>query len=350
MIMEYRFEIIAVAMAVFSLALYFLMRSSSGSRDETILHHNKDVKPPQKTEQITETKEEKIVSADHVGSDSTKRRKSDKILPKRPLPDIGTVTKQSFYEFAGERILVAEDNPINQKVIRGLLAETGIELVMADDGQEAVEILEQDTNFLMILMDAHMPRLDGFEATRMIRSNPKYDHILIVALSGDTATDDIQKMKNAGMDEQLAKPLRMDALYKIIYTYANKEAMEDETASSIISVKSLDTSKGVDTCGGDEAFYREILTEFIADYGDSSDRLGGFLRSKNFHSADALLLDIIGVSENIGAHALSASASNIKSALIDVDEQSYLSLFDQYRVNLEHLRQAIKEYMDRTNH
>ncbi len=103
-------------------------------------------------------------------NDVTDRRKSDKTIQKRSVPEHGKITKQNFSEFAGERILVAEDNPINQKVLLGLLAGSGIELVLADDGQEALDILENDTNFLMILMDAHMPRVDGFEATRYYSS------------------------------------------------------------------------------------------------------------------------------------------------------------------------------------
>jgi CheY-like chemotaxis protein len=270
----------------------------------------------------------------------TDRRKSDRTIQKRLVPEHGKITKQNFSEFAGERILVAEDNIINQKVLLGLLGDSGIDIVMANDGQEALDILENDSNFLMILMDAHMPRVDGFQATRIIRENPKFDHILVVALSGDTASDDIQKMKDAGMAEQLEKPLRMESLYKVIYAYSGKGTQKDEA----VSAKSLDTDKGVQTCGGDEEFYREILSEFITDYGDSSDKLGDLLRSNNLLAADALLLDIIGVTENIGAHPLGDIASHMKLALSD-HEQSYFSLYDQYKVHLARLMQEIRDYL-----
>jgi CheY-like chemotaxis protein len=274
----------------------------------------------------------------------TDRRKSDKTIQKRSVPEHGKITKQNFAEFAGERILVAEDNVINQKVLLGLLAGSGIELVMANDGQETLDILENDTNFLMILMDAHMPRVDGFEATRIIRENPKYDHILVVALSGDTASDDIQKMKNAGMSEQLEKPLRMDALYNILYAYTGEGTQNDEFTEAIMT-KILDADKGLQTCGGDENFYREILSEFITDYANSSDKLGELLRSNNMQDADAYLLDIIGVAENIGAHPLGKIASNIKVALGDTHERSYFILFDQYKIQLGRLLQDIREYL-----
>jgi len=353
MINEFQLAIVVAAVAVFIVLLYFVMRKSADSatseRDSAI-QKTPELQKQETIQSVPDVKEEEpevaeVPAPQSSVSESTSRRKSDKISPKRTVPELGKITKENFSEFAGERILVAEDNPINQKVISGLLADSGIELVMAYDGQEALDILENDSNFVMILMDAHMPRVDGFEATRIIREQARYDHILVVALSGDTATDDIQKMKNAGMDEQLAKPLRMDALYKIIYAYANKESKSAEPTKTVETIKNLDVAKGLETCGGDEGFYREILSEFMADYGSSSDSLGTLLRSHNIHAADALLLDIIGVTENIGAQKLAQTATNLKLALRDTDERSYLSLFDQYRNYLERLKDEIQAYL-----
>jgi CheY-like chemotaxis protein len=359
--------IITVAILVGILVLYFILKrgstpqthsnqSEKNDLPEVAIQKRATVVPERKEEAKREPVAEvplvekdedlgDIVSAcEDKPQDLTSRRKSDKTIEKRSVPEHGKITKQSFAEFAGERILVAEDNLINQKVLLGLLGGSGIDIVMANDGQEALDILENDTNFLMILMDAHMPRVDGFEATRIIRANPKYDHIVVVALSGDTASDDIQKMKNAGMSEQLEKPLRIESLYKIIYAYTGKETRKVEFTEVVIR-QSLDTDKGLQTCGGDEDFYREILSEFITDYGNSSDKLGEFLRSHNLHDADAYLLDIIGVAENIGAHPLGEIASHIKLALSDTHEQSYFSLFDQYKVKLDRLMNDIRMYL-----
>lgn len=359
--------VIIVAIVVSILVLYFIFKKSPTPQtpidkseqsdiQEITIQKKVEVAPEIKEEPKTEPlpeislhrkKEEEtrviepaaVVKAEEL----TDRRKSDRTIQKRLVPELGKITKQNFSEFAGERILVAEDNVINQKVLLGLLAGSGIDIVLANDGQEALDILENDTNFLMILMDAHMPRVDGFEATRIIRENPKYDHILVVALSGDTASDDIQKMKNAGMSEQLEKPLRMESLYKIIYAYTGNGSQKDEGIEAIMR-KNLDIDKGLETCGGDEDFYREILSEFMADYANSSDKLGEFLRSNNLQDADALLLDIIGVTENIGAHLLGEIASNMKLALND-HEQGYFSLYDQYKVHLDRLLQDIREYL-----
>lgn len=335
--------IAAIVVVVLILVFFFLLKRSSTPQTHDDKTEKIDISKAATPETVASVPEVKEVSI-FEDRELTSRRKTDNTIPKRSVPENGTITKQSFSEFAGERILVAEDNQINQKVLLGLLAGSGIELVMANDGQEALDILLNDTNFVMILMDANMPRLDGFEATRIIRENPRYDHIVVVALSGDTATDDIQRMKNAGMSEQLAKPLRIDALYKIIYAYTGNKTPKKESVKAVIT-NNLDTKKGLYTCGGDEAFYREILAEFMRDYSNSSDRLGELLRSNNIQAADVLLLDIIGVAKNIGGYPLAESASNMKLALNDTHEQSYFSLFDQYKIHIERLIHEVKAYL-----
>jgi len=118
------------------------------------------------------------VQAKSSGETSHKLREPNKDLP--------SITKDNFKEFEGLRLLIAEDNLINQKVIVGLLKDSGINIKIANDGQECLDILAEDPNYPIILMDAHMPRIDGLEATRQIRANPAYDHITVMALSGDT--------------------------------------------------------------------------------------------------------------------------------------------------------------------
>jgi len=267
-------------------------------------------------------------------------------IKKRTVPSHGKITKQNFKEFAGTKILVAEDNLINQKVITGLLADTGIEITLADDGQEALDILEKNSDFTIILMDAHMPRVDGFEATRIIRANPDYSHIVVVALSGDTASDDIAKMSAAGMQEHLEKPLRMDALYDILYAYTgDAQDSEDDEYISVVATKELNGDKGLEICGGDEKFYHEILKEFVSSYTNSTDKLSDLLNRGEIAQADQLLLDIIGVTANIGADSLNRIASTLKEALKDTKEKSYLTLLEQYKEHLEELIADIKEYV-----
>jgi len=257
------------------------------------------------------------------------------IITKKAVPAHGKITKNNFKEFSGERILVAEDNLINQKVLTSLFTETGIEVIIANDGQEALDILEKDKNFLLILMDAHMPRVDGFEATRIIRKNRDYNHILVVALSGDTSVDDIRKMKEAGMQEQLEKPLKVDKLYDIFYAYSKKTKIETKT---------LDFDKGLDVCGGDNSFYKEILKEFSTTYKDSTQKLNTMFLEENLREADRFMLDLIGITANIGADSLNEIAKEIKLSLSNTQEKNYLTLIHQYESHLKSLILIIENY------
>lgn len=257
---------------------------------------------------------------------------------RQPRTDREKVVKEDFCDFSGERLLVAEDNLINQKVIVKMLADSGIEVVIANDGQEALDILAGDSDFRLILMDAHMPNVDGFEATRIIRANPQYDHIAVSALSGDVAADDIRKMQEAGMEAQLEKPLRMDALYDVMYTYFDLPGEEAAPAGSAADDSDeLHASEGLDISGGDKALYMEILHEFVEMYGGSDAVIGAHLANGDLDAAKALMLDISGIAANIGADQLAETAGKLREALLANDESEYMALNQRYKEHLQAL-------------
>jgi signal transduction histidine kinase/DNA-binding response OmpR family regulator len=131
-----------------------------------------------------------------------------------------SATKEDLKTLGKQRILLAEDNEINQAVIKGLLRESEIEVICAKNGQEAVDILINSSDvFKLVLMDINMPKLNGLEATKKIRQFEKFNDTAIVALSGDTSQEDIAKTKEAGMQEHLDKPIEVTALYKILMHY-----------------------------------------------------------------------------------------------------------------------------------
>ncbi len=258
---------------------------------------------------------------------------------REPVTHTETITKDNLSEFAGNRILVAEDNMINQKVITKLMEGSGIKIVIANDGQEAMDFLEHDSNFQMVLMDAHMPRKDGFEATREIRANPDYDHITVVALSGDISSDDIRKMKEAGMEEQLAKPLRIDKLYDVLYAYCD---LQSEKEVSQPNRQILDVEEGLYISGDHMDLYKEVLDEFAEEYGESAQLLENYLAQHNDELLGMLLLDIRGIAANIGADVLSDTAEELREAVLDKRTEEYEALSIQYRKDLEALLAAIK--------
>lgn len=330
MVEQYQNELLALAAIIILLLIYLtIKRKTSPTKKaideivkETTIQNDTTTEEPQHKESVSEPLTAKKVQ-------------------KNTPPKHGKINKEDFKIFSGQRILVAEDNIINQKVLLGVLGDSNMEIVIANDGQEALDILENDTNFMLILMDAHMPRVDGFEATKIIRQNPKYDHIPVVALSGDTASDDIKKMKNAGMQDHLEKPLKVDALYDILYQYSNIPQSKTPNKEVSTSLNTLDSDRGLQICGGDVSFYHDILKEFLSTYSNSAQELEVLLKNDKKTQASQLLFDIMGVASNIGADALTASANNIKN---NIDKGTSIDLTD-YTKNLQELIQAINDYL-----
>jgi len=365
MIHEYLYEIIGLIIVLTAIVIYFVIKRANQEEEENFAHtkHHEDKKQDtipdipdtvetNKVKDIDDT-EPLSLNCEEEGSfgnidqnpfeEPKKVKKRHRI--KGVVPKHGKIVKDNFKEFAGSRILIAEDNLINQKVLNGLLSDTGIDVIMADDGQIALDILEKDNNFNIILMDAHMPRIDGFEATRIIRANPNYEHIVVVALSGDTASDDIRKMSEAGMQEQLAKPLRMDELYDVLYAYIKADVSNIKSKFvEVIMTKELNGDKGLEVCGGDEDFYHDILNQFTQNYADSPQKLVSFIKNGNNNSADAMLLDIIGITANIGADNLNSITQDMKQTLKDLDQVTFTQLINKYNKHLKILLKDIKDY------
>ena len=125
--------------------------------------------------------------------------------------------------FAGSRVLVVDDNEVNRIVARAQLGAVGLEPDDAVDGLQALERVTHEA-YDLILMDVHMPQLDGVEATRRIRSLARYRHTPIIALTADAFSADRERFLGAGMSDHLAKPLQARQLYEMLVHWLAKAA------------------------------------------------------------------------------------------------------------------------------
>ncbi|HEY5973885.1 MAG TPA: response regulator, partial [Geobacteraceae bacterium] len=113
----------------------------------------------------------------------------------------------------GARLLLVEDNDMNQELARELLEQAGISVVIANNGQESLDILAKDAAFDGVLMDCQMPVMDGYTATREIRKNPAFQELPIIAMTANAMTGDREKVIEAGMWDHIAKPLNVTEMY-----------------------------------------------------------------------------------------------------------------------------------------
>lgn len=125
--------------------------------------------------------------------------------------------------FAGKRILLVEDNEINQLIAEELLKNTGAIVETADNGKAALEkfIQEPEGSFAAVLMDIQMPVMNGYEAARAIRQSEKEDAqtIPIIAVTADAFVEDVAKALSAGMNEHIAKPIDIGELYRVLQRF-----------------------------------------------------------------------------------------------------------------------------------
>jgi CheY-like chemotaxis protein len=124
----------------------------------------------------------------------------------------------------GVKVLVAEDNAINQKIVRIMLQKAGCDVLAVDDGNKAVQAV-QTGQFDLVLMDLHMPQLDGLEATRQIRAlESKVKEVAIIALTASAFTDDRDRCLAAGMNDFVTKPIKLDYLLEKCAFWANRQS------------------------------------------------------------------------------------------------------------------------------
>ncbi len=225
------------------------------------------------------------------------------------------VHRDDFVVFKGSKVLVAEDNIINQKVISSLLKDSGIELQIAANGEIAVDLATKN-EYDLVLMDISMPIMNGYEATEKLKNTTKTASLPIVALTGNTMPDEIKKMKDIGMDDRLEKPIKVQALYSVFSKFLEVSIEVPASKEQVIPDKLFAYEEALERCGGDSELYRELVDEFIKLYKNSDDLMQKFLSAKDGDSLKALSLDIKGVGSNIGLYALANTAQKLNKTEI----------------------------------
>jgi PAS domain S-box-containing protein len=225
-------------------------------------------------------------------------------------------------KLAGYTILVVEDNPLNQLVTRKFLEETEVHLLLAENGLDAVAVVNE-SKVDLVLMDLQMPLMDGFEATRQLRQH--YPDLPIIALSAAVLEDERGEAMAAGMNDHLCKPVVREALYELLHRYLLEPAAGQTTIESAesASAQSLlpEALPGVDldlgrASLGDDGFYRELLAMFLGQLDSEYAPLSASYTGQPLDEAYRRLLHTLkGGAATIGAVQLSESAAALEAAI-----------------------------------
>lgn len=234
---------------------------------------------------------------------------------------------------SGSTILLVDDNEGNRMVVEGLLEESGIKIMTADNGQKAVEqVFQYGHNIEMILMDINMPIMDGFSATSIIREYQKYDNIPIIAMTANIAESDMKKAKGYGMQGYLSKPIDVEAFYNTFRRFVEPKSdvpapleasalparpkMPDikGTATAPITLPGVDTKDGLGRINGNLKAYMNVVHKFADLFNNVVQELQQFADASAYSEGQALAHNLKGLSGNIGAKQLFELAKALEEA------------------------------------
>ena len=260
------------------------------------------------------------------------------------------ISQQSFRDFSGKRLLIVEDDRINQKVLTNILKVSGMEIAIANNGREAVDMVKESLKpFDLVLMDINMPVMDGYVATQMIRLESEYDTLPIVAFTALALESEREKIFNSGMNAYLTKPINIGKLYTVFKMYmpgsgAQKQRVQDH---QVIASDVLDIHKGIRYANDNEGFYMEILQEFLDAYGNSGDLFAKLVREHRYEQVKMLCLDMKGLTGSIGATQMYQLIAKIHQKVIYHQEEMLTEYIDAYEKELGRLKSEIERYLSR---
>jgi len=233
--------------------------------------------------------------------------------------------EKSAKSILGARILVAEDNEINQQVATELLESVGCTVDVAGNGLEAVQMVQQKP-YDLVLMDMQMPVMDGLTATGEIRRIPALANLPILAMTANAMQQDRDHCLAAGMNDHLAKPIEPDELFTALRRWIKPRTAQPaaapgsgaapETAEPLPEgIAGLDTKLGLKRVLGKRALYYNLLRKFVENHKGATGKIREALDGGDKGAAEREAHTLKGVGGNIGATPLQAAAQAVEAKI-----------------------------------
>jgi len=253
--------------------------------------------------------------------------------------------EENLISIRGAKILLVEDNAINQEIANEILEQAGFKIEIANDGKEAVEKVSQK-DYDCILMDCQMPVMDGYEATRAIRKEKRFSNLPIVAMTANAMQGDREKCIDCGMNDHVSKPINTKELFSALLKWVSpQEATDTETPITKASTEKedevlpeldgVDITAGLTIVGGNKTLYRKLLIRFHRDNSNSFSDIKKALDAGDEETAERLTHTVKGVASNIGAKYLAKAAEPLEIAIGKNQKGQYESLLKEFSNNLD---------------
>jgi signal transduction histidine kinase/HPt (histidine-containing phosphotransfer) domain-containing protein/FixJ family two-component response regulator len=256
----------------------------------------------------------------------------------------------------GMSVLLVEDNPINQQLAQELLEDKGICVDIANHGQEALDILRQDTSrYHAVLMDLQMPIMDGYEATQILRADQQFDDLPIIAMTAHAMQEERARTQALGMNAHVSKPIEPEALYKTLarfytqpvsVTASEKLPTAGKSVVRVVFPQSayMNWQDGLRRAAGKTSLYQRLLTGFMQDFEHLPVQLTNLMVAGDWQGAARLAHTVKGLSGSIGAHRLFPLSEKIEQACYEqstITSALITSLSDVLSLTLADIRQYL---------
>jgi PAS domain S-box-containing protein len=253
----------------------------------------------------------------------------------RPTPLLDASFRRTLNRIHGARILLVEDNELNQQVAREFLAKGGLSVVIANNGQEAVDAVQAQA-FDVVLMDLHMPVMDGFEASRRIHALPGLENLPIIAMTAAAMSQDRVASTSAGMVAHVAKPIDPQELADTLVRWAQPrpadqvEFTQDEpiVKPDLAEVLALEQKlpgfsvrQALARMGEDLNLYRKLLRSFAQSRASTADQMQALLTHSDHESIYQLAHGLKGEAGNLGIDAVRDAADALAKAVRHAESQ-----------------------------
>ena len=229
---------------------------------------------------------------------------------------------------AGVRVLIAEDDPLNQEIAVAMLADTGIDIDLASDGRQAVA-KATSTAYALILMDIQMPVMDGLEATRAIRAHPERMAVPILAMTANAFSDDQERCREAGMNDFIGKPVNPEALLAMMVKWLPSQGIpsttfpapsspavdrHDELVLRLNGISGFDAQLGLNNLSRSLETYIPLLGKYVNQYRGEMNIFRERLDAKNMTEAQQFVHSLKGPAAFLGAARIHMMADEIEMA------------------------------------
>jgi len=229
-------------------------------------------------------------------------------------------------QLRGARLLLVEDNELNQEVAMGLLESAHMSIDLAENGAIAVRMVSEH-DYDLVLMDMQMPVMDGVTATKAIRSNPRFGKLPIVAMTANAMEGDRERCLEAGMNDHVSKPIDPDVLYTAVLRWVKPRRAQSfdlpglkvksatQNLHEIPEIEGVDIKDGLKRVGGNAELYRGLLVKFAAKNRDADVQVSAALEGGDRERAQRIAHTMKGVAGSLGIKRVQFAAEKLEEAI-----------------------------------